>query len=274
MKKIINFLRKFGVIHISSGDYITGEFDARKDFKKGSKNKNSKLKGLFMFRFVLVVGILFTIFALLVLEFSFSFFVVFAIWFWFIFSIKKSLGTGAFVLKSTITFFIIIFIVSFVIVIIGTPSDGGSSGALTGRSICKANNLSKKINDRVSVNIVDNDDVFLNKTKASYSLEELGSLSYGHDVEEVKKGEYVLAEVCAGEDGLSSMLLEADEGLFYQNDDDYPSMGGNYTQFVNGQSDGTFVKTIKTPGVYMIYAYASTDGNKWYIAQEFEIVVK
>ncbi len=34
MKKIMDFLRKIGLLRVSSGDYQTGEFDDRKDLKE------------------------------------------------------------------------------------------------------------------------------------------------------------------------------------------------------------------------------------------------
>ena len=34
MKKIMDFLRKIGILRVSSGDATTGEFDDRKDLKK------------------------------------------------------------------------------------------------------------------------------------------------------------------------------------------------------------------------------------------------
>jgi len=42
MKKIINFLRKIGFLHISSGDNITGEFDDLSDI---GNVKKIKIKG-------------------------------------------------------------------------------------------------------------------------------------------------------------------------------------------------------------------------------------
>lgn len=34
MKKITDFLRKIGVLHVSSGDYQTGDLDTREDLKE------------------------------------------------------------------------------------------------------------------------------------------------------------------------------------------------------------------------------------------------
>lgn len=39
MGKITDFLRKIGVLHVSSGDYNSGEFDNREDLKKESEGK-------------------------------------------------------------------------------------------------------------------------------------------------------------------------------------------------------------------------------------------
>lgn len=41
MGKITGFLRKIGILHVSKGDYQTGEFDNREDLKK--ENKDSEI---------------------------------------------------------------------------------------------------------------------------------------------------------------------------------------------------------------------------------------
>ena len=40
MGKITDFLRKIGLLHVSKGDYVTGEFDNREDLKE--KNSDAK----------------------------------------------------------------------------------------------------------------------------------------------------------------------------------------------------------------------------------------
>mgnify|MGYP005838632767 CR=1 FL=1 len=37
MGKITDFMRKIGLLHVSKGDYVTGEFDDRKDLKEKNK---------------------------------------------------------------------------------------------------------------------------------------------------------------------------------------------------------------------------------------------
>ena len=278
MKKIIDFLRKIGLIHVGSGNYYTGEFDSRKDLKKegrqvsGTSDKGGKKKGIFMFRFVAFFAVLFLIFALVVLGFSFWFFVVTLAWVWFVYSIKKSFRTGLFVFKSVLIYFSITFFVTLVIVIFTTSSNSSSPTTSADKTMCRANNLSKKINDRVTTDIVDKSTIN-DKTKKSYDLSELDNLAFGYEVKETAEGEYVLSELCEGEKTLSSVDFE-DDSVFHQDTDGFNSSGGNHTNFTSEQSDGSFSRDIESPGDYTVYTYASSDGEKWYIAGELQFQVK
>jgi hypothetical protein len=71
MKKIIDFLRKIGVLHLSSGDNIGGEYDDRKDLKDDKKNEKEKKKGgLILFFILLLLILIFIIISLISLGFS------------------------------------------------------------------------------------------------------------------------------------------------------------------------------------------------------------
>jgi hypothetical protein len=39
MSKITDFMRKIGLLHVSKGDSVTGEFDSREDLKQPEEKK-------------------------------------------------------------------------------------------------------------------------------------------------------------------------------------------------------------------------------------------
>jgi len=270
MKKIINFLRKVGLLHIGVGDYYNGEFDDRKDIKKKDAKKSKSFWILWILIFFGVVSLLFS---LMMLGFSFWFFIVFVLWFWFAFFIRKTFKLGFIIFKPVIMFFFSVFIVTFIISLVFVSGDINTDSD-DNYNICKASFLKNKPNDRVKIKITDNNDIFQDMTKSSYSLVELDSLGYGFDIKQDKAGEYVLVEICDGDISISHTDLDMNDTVLYQDDSEFPSTGGNYTHFSNEQPDGSFYRDINEAGKYQIYVYLSRDGEKWVTAREFDIEVK
>ena len=138
MKKVIDFLRKIWILKVSSGDYINGEFDDRKDLKekklkvdikKWTINTSKKLP-IFFWIIVSIISIL-ILFTVILLWFSFWFFVIFIFWIWFLLSIKNSIILWIFVFKSSIILFLVSFVFTFFIVIFSIDTETDNSNSLT-----------------------------------------------------------------------------------------------------------------------------------------------
>ena len=179
---------------------------------------------------------------------------------------------GSFLLKNFVTISVVIFVL-WLIIIIGIPSESNSTSSssnssdLSSGNECKANKLPQKHNDRVTVKIVDKDDVFRSLNSLSYALSDLPGLLYGYSVKELPKGDYALAEICKGDKTVSYADLDSD-AIFYNSEGDYGEIGGNYSNFANEQSDGSVHNVIAEPGTYTLYIYLSDDKKDWYVANE------
>ncbi len=118
MKKVLDFLRKIGLLQVSSWDYISWEFDDRKNIKSTKKNiSNAVNKKPIFFWIILFFWIIIILISLILLWFSFWFFIIFIIWVGLIIFAKKSLLLWAFIIKSFTIYIIISIIFSFFIII-------------------------------------------------------------------------------------------------------------------------------------------------------------
>ncbi len=282
IKNIANFLRKIGLLHVSSGDYITGEYDDRKDIKKEKKaqiisNKNTTNK-IFIIAVILILILL--LFSYLMLNLSFWFILLVLLLGSYILYIKNKASKGLLTLRNFSLTFILILIAVFFIIIIGIPANTNTDSSTNTKQTttsnvreCKANNLPKKINDRITAEIVRKDNISKLMNSSSYSLEDLHDLMYGFSIKKTPKGDYVLAEICRGSKHIDGGDFDTDV-LFYENPEGINSSGGNYTQFSNEQSDGSINNIITEPGQYTLYIYVSNDKNSWSIAKEIKFEVK
>jgi hypothetical protein len=310
MKKFIDFFKKIGILKVGTGDYLTGEYsnNTTKEKKKKTKingNVNSNIDknpsaiattSLWLFWFTLVFGVIILFFSFIIIEFSFWLLFIIGIWICFIIFIKKSIMLGSITLFKTTMFFVLILSINFVFLLLGISNEDTqltsisintdknsksikysskkTSNSSIDSSICEAENLKEKDNERIKLKIVDSVDVFKDKTKNIYTLKELDNLSYGYSINTTDDIEFVLSEICQGGKTISSADLskyvseyggDTIDGLHYT--------GGNSTQFNNKQSDGSYVKTIKKPGIYQLYAYFSSNKKNWTIAKKFEFEV-
>jgi len=293
LKKIISFLTIIGLLNVSVGDYVTGDIKNGASAAKKAKKiaKSSIVTSSIGTQTVVLISVFFAsfvflVFTLLMSGFSFWFILTFIIWVLFIINIKKMISIGTFSIVNVLIGFSIIFTISLFISIISIFSgdvvsniDGNGShvenfaSSSSNSDKCFAAKLKEKGNDRITVGVTYNDDVFSFNTKSNYSITELDGLSFGFDVEETIDGDYILAEVCDGDKSLSGFDLE--DAMLYQADsEEYGSTVGNYTQFSNMQDDGSLYRYIDSPGTYQVYIYSSSNAKKWYIADKLEISVR
>jgi len=274
MKKIINFLRKIGLLHIGSGDYMTGEFDDRKNIKQ-SKSK-IKTKKSAILTILIIVSILFLLLTLILIDLSFWFFVILIVWIWFIFSVKKLISLNLFIFKRFIITFFLIFSISIIFILIAPNDNKQSKNNNSTSTECAAKHLSKKIEKTITAEIVNKDDIAKKSTKSNYSLQELDNLSYGFTVTNNEKDEYILSQICQKNKKVSVIHLNKNEGVLYEKKDKtaVSSSRGNYTNFSNIQNDNSLYRTIKEAGDYTLYIYSSTDGEKWRIDKKKNFKVK
>lgn len=282
MKKIIDFLRKMGLLHVSSGDYTTGEFDAKNNSPKtpeGTKDKEKKSGfGLFFFGLFSIVGIVVLLFTLIMVGFSLWFFLFFVVWLWFIFHTKKSVSRGIFSAKK---FFVIFFVIIFINVIIvlfsgtaGTTSDTASTtGTATAEvsssdvaddnSICAAKHLDKKANGAIRLKIVD--DNYNDKTTNVYTMDELSQLSMMAEVTVPDDGIYLSTQMCRNDEPVTFAPLS--KMYFLSKEKVHADKQMHYAPLDQ-------VLHMIHPGHYQVYSYYSHDGKTWYIDKEIDFDVK
>lgn len=134
MKQVMDFLRKIGFLHVSSGDYQTGEFDSRKDLKKkkgsagGAKQVNKKIsgkKGMLLFWIMLVITGLFLLSVLVSYGFRFWLLIMLVAWFFFFRFLHKQILAGKLKIAKIIIIYVVLFIFSLIFLV---PSNDSSSG--------------------------------------------------------------------------------------------------------------------------------------------------
>ena len=277
MKKIINFLRKIGLIQKSSGNYITGEFDDRKDlkdkYKKIDDGSKKIVSGFVFLKIIVIVGLLLLLLTLIILGFSFWFFVFLFVWLWFIFYTKKTLIIKSFVLKKffmiflVIIFFNLIFVISFSTTSNQINSKVNNNDIYNGNTynkiVCEAKHLERKTNKDITLKIVDEKNN--NKTKKVYTMGELSKLGVVADVIVPDNGIYLSSQICYGDEPvsfkpLSKMFLLSKKKVHSNKQMHYNSIG----QYMN----------MIQKGKYQIYSYYSNDGETWYIDKEIDFEVK
>ena len=110
MKKIINFLRKIGVLHISSGDYTTSEYDSQSTISKQLLKIEPKK---FLFLFVILVPV---VFLLKVSFLSLNFFIILILWAIIFYLFRQFVFLGYLSLRIIIFIFVVGISVSYFLV--------------------------------------------------------------------------------------------------------------------------------------------------------------
>ncbi len=256
MKKIINFLRKIGVLRISSGDNLTGEYDDLSDIKttqgtvtgveiksknsfyshkekeiKFSKEKTiSKPKWLWI-----LIGVLFVISILFGWAISdFTLYLILAFWVFFIlilFRVALSVATTVFLAFSLL-------ILSFVVVVFNTSDD------IDENNIDKTKPASNKIRT-ITV-------------EAESSVGIWNGKKYSH-IAETNRGGEKAKEAYLGDGGATLKY-----GIYIEE-------AGKYDLFLRLSDDavhssGTRNATIEINGTKIYYKHKAenTNGWKWY----------
>ncbi len=282
MKKIINLLKKFGVITFGKGGYDDWEFgdnnvENKQNNQKPSNTKETKKKTRGKILFILpVIILIIVLFSGLVLDFSFWFWLIALMWLWFFLFIRKHIIINTFTWAIFGKIFMILFLTTIVFIFVGVPADNNlnndSVDNISSKNIidkddlltCKSKIFKFKKNNKIQAHIIAGyKDKYADRTKDEYTLDELKKFGYEVKLIGDTKTTYLLAQICDGDNSILTMDIKDISKLLKGGN----KKGYTHMNFFNELIDQSLINKNKT---YQLYGYYSNDKKEWFTSNKKE----